>query len=433
MVNLMIPLRASNLNIELSSFHLKIKPIFEIPVTPSLRSFRVSPRAAPGLLGRNPFVWPSLAWNSGATRLVDTRRCIPETPRLRETWHQMAADADYGFNSFLVWSVRDYPFGSSDPLTQGLPEWELQPLPNYYVSRSKPATITCKATPAVQIRFRCAGREVPLKDQTNRDMVDPRTGRKTLISSIQVIKDNVSDYFGEDGYWCQCAAVNNVQGTSMPQSVPSTRGLVEIAGLKRLFERNPRTERVQEGLPTQMECLPPEGKPLPTVFWLKDGVELNVQQDRNYIITSEGNLIINVARKNDTGNYTCGARNLASERHSKWAILTVFVNGGWTKWRPSSECSVSCGDGLQLWSRTCTEPAPYNDGLPCEGGKTEQRVCTRFCNGRCTMTRHRFVCSHSPYCEGCNFGSSFNSFHMLYVLLSCPSEFTLYILHPKCV
>ena len=60
------------------------------------------------------------------------------------------------------------------------------------------------------------------------------------------------------------------------------------------------------------------------VFWLKDNVELNVQQDINFIISSEGSLIINQARLQDTGNYTCGATNQASRRLSDSASLLVY-------------------------------------------------------------------------------------------------------------
>ena len=60
------------------------------------------------------------------------------------------------------------------------------------------------------------------------------------------------------------------------------------------------------------------------VFWLKNGVRINVQTEINYIISSEGNLIINQARLSDMGNYTCGAQNVASKKSSEPATLTVY-------------------------------------------------------------------------------------------------------------
>lgn len=60
------------------------------------------------------------------------------------------------------------------------------------------------------------------------------------------------------------------------------------------------------------------------VFWLKDGEVIDVRKEVNFIISSEGNLIINQARLADMGNYTCGAANEASKRLSESAMLTVY-------------------------------------------------------------------------------------------------------------
>ena len=60
------------------------------------------------------------------------------------------------------------------------------------------------------------------------------------------------------------------------------------------------------------------------VFWLKDGQQIDVKGDINFIISSEGSLIINQARLSDTGNYTCGAQNIVTRRLSKPVPLTVY-------------------------------------------------------------------------------------------------------------
>ena len=60
------------------------------------------------------------------------------------------------------------------------------------------------------------------------------------------------------------------------------------------------------------------------VFWLKDGQQIDVKGDINFIISSEGSLIINQARLLDTGNYTCGAQNIVTRRLSHTVTLTVF-------------------------------------------------------------------------------------------------------------
>jgi len=59
------------------------------------------------------------------------------------------------------------------------------------------------------------------------------------------------------------------------------------------------------------------------VYWLKDGEEIDVKKN-NLVISSEGNLLFSQARLSDTGNYTCGARNVVTKRSSQSAVLTVY-------------------------------------------------------------------------------------------------------------
>ena len=71
--------------------------------------------------------------------------------------------------------------------------------------------------------------QVPFKHQTNMELIDQVTGRKTLQSSIEVTRAEVEDFFGDGGYWCECLAWNTVQGSSSPQHVKSTRAQIELA------------------------------------------------------------------------------------------------------------------------------------------------------------------------------------------------------------
>ena len=60
------------------------------------------------------------------------------------------------------------------------------------------------------------------------------------------------------------------------------------------------------------------------VYWLHNGNKIDVQRDHNFIIASEGNLIINQARFSDSGNYTCVAKNIAREVPSDEVQLFVY-------------------------------------------------------------------------------------------------------------
>ncbi|XP_050391272.1 netrin receptor UNC5C isoform X2 [Patella vulgata] len=269
--------------------------------------------------------------------------------------------------------------GSSNPLAQGLPVFNEEPKDNYYMVKNKPVIISCKATPAILITYVCAGKKMPAKQQVNLELIDPVSGIKTLQSSLELTKEEVEEYYGSDGYWCECYAWNTVPGSSDPQSRKSNRAMVEVAYLKRRFQRVPMSQTMELQSTVELQCLPPEGKPLPEVFWLKDGEMIEVWKEINFIISSEGNLIINQARLKDTGNYTCGAQNPASRRFSESAVLTVFVNGAWSTWSQWTECSAKCGKGTQRRTRTCTDPAPLNGGASCAGEAVNRIACTSIC------------------------------------------------------
>lgn len=51
------------------------------------------------------------------------------------------------------------------------------------------------------------------------------------------------------------------------------------------------------------------------------------------------------------------------------------VVGQWSSWTPWSQCSLSCGPGLQSRYRFCSSPQRSRSGLPCVGAHREDRVC----------------------------------------------------------
>jgi hypothetical protein len=71
------------------------------------------------------------------------------------------------------------------------------------------------------------------------------------------------------------------------------------------------------------------------------------------------------------------------------AILLLFllllfsdwpVNGNWAEWGEWSKCAKSCGGSVVTRKRTCTNPAPLRNGLPCEGNATETAMdCIKHC------------------------------------------------------
>ena len=99
----------------------------------------------------------------------------------------------------------------------------------YYVVKSKPATITCKALGAGHISFKCAGKFIKQHHHTNLVSVDALTQKEVLETKITVTRDEVEEYYGSDGYWCECYASNMKTQTPGETIKQSRRGVIELA------------------------------------------------------------------------------------------------------------------------------------------------------------------------------------------------------------
>ena len=60
------------------------------------------------------------------------------------------------------------------------------------------------------------------------------------------------------------------------------------------------------------------------VSWLRNGVPLDPSSESNFIISSSGSLLILQAKLSDTANYSCVAANVARQRTSPAALVTVY-------------------------------------------------------------------------------------------------------------
>ena len=49
--------------------------------------------------------------------------------------------------------------------------------------------------------------------------------------------------------------------------------------------------------------------------------------------------------------------------------------GHWGRWSTWSECSATCGQGVEHRTRTCTDPTPAAGGKGCVGDKDQQKKC----------------------------------------------------------
>ncbi|CAK1603903.1 unnamed protein product [Parnassius mnemosyne] len=248
-----------------------------------------------------------------------------------------------------------------------LPIFLLEP-ENTYVVKNKAATLKCRAANALDVYFKCNGEKT---EAVNFEFVDPQTGVRIIEGEYKVTREQVEEYFGSDKYQCSCFAWTS-QGQIRSQ--PAT---IELAYIKKHFSVAPQSQLVKQYSPVTFRCEPPPAAPFAQLYWLKNGAPVVV--DDNVQITKEGDLVIKQASLLDMANYTCVAENLAGKRMSEPALLTVFVNGGWTTWSTWVDCYCAGhprerreGRAGRRRERTCTAPRPLNGGQPCIGPSVQK-------------------------------------------------------------
>ncbi|XP_064612418.1 mucin-2-like [Liolophura sinensis] len=62
---------------------------------------------------------------------------------------------------------------------------------------------------------------------------------------------------------------------------------------------------------------------------------------------------------------------------------SAVIHGGWGEWSPWSECSLSCGGGLRVRTRSCDRPPPGCGGQGCIGSIKQKKPCAEE---ECTTT-----------------------------------------------
>ncbi|XP_065675027.1 fibulin-2 isoform X10 [Hydra vulgaris] len=75
------------------------------------------------------------------------------------------------------------------------------------------------------------------------------------------------------------------------------------------------------------------------------------------------------------GGYDCLGLNLDIQYIDNDMLCPV--HGGWTQWSLWSLCSQPC-HGVQTRHRSCTNPIPKYNGLPCSGNNTEHSTCYSY-------------------------------------------------------
>jgi hypothetical protein len=65
------------------------------------------------------------------------------------------------------------------------------------------------------------------------------------------------------------------------------------------------------------------------------------------------------------------------------------VHGGWSSWSDWSTCPVTCGIGMQVRHRNCSNPYPLRYGDHCFGDALEHKICDQKpCDGTFQIKMH---------------------------------------------
>jgi len=273
-----------------------------------------------------------------------------------------------------------------DPSDFALPVYLAEPK-STYASKEQPGILRCRVAHAHKVYFTCDN-EV-LKSSTEKDGVDAKSNSKYKEITIDIKRSQVLDILGE--YSCRCHA------SSLQGEVESGAATVDIAYLRKDFETPPYSTHIEVGSQAELRCHPPKGHPPAQVTsWLRNGVPIETKTDSNFIVSSTGHLLILQATLSDTANYSCVAANVARQRTSEAALVTIYIPGSWSSWGGWSSCNVECGRGVQVRKRTCDSPKPVNGGPGCEGPAIQKKSCSKMCpavNGGWTSWSSWSTCS----------------------------------------
>ncbi|XP_075971191.1 netrin receptor UNC5C-like isoform X2 [Anticarsia gemmatalis] len=255
----------------------------------------------------------------------------------------------------------DYiPLPENDETIDGLPMFLLEPK-NSYVLRNRPANLLCRAANALQVYFKC--NDVRTEKTVQLEHVDPHNGVRVVEAELNVTRNELDG--SSKKYSCDCYAWNS-KGRIRSQGV-----FIEFAYIKKQFVQQPMSSTVEAGRSVTFRCVPPPAAPPPTIKWTRNGITIEPTVET---------LVLPKVTLQDMANYTCVAENIAGRRESDVAVLSVYVNGGWSEWSPWSPCRCGTQTSGRRRTRSCTEPTPANGGAPCRGHASQSDEDCVTCN-----------------------------------------------------
>lgn len=132
---------------------------------------------------------------------------------------------------------------------------------------------------------------------------------------------------------------------------------------------SPPSARIEPGFSLELKCTLPSSNPPAVRSWMRNN--LKIEQSSAVTITQDGSLIIHSAKVQDSGNYSCVAKNIVGRRLSNPVPVVVRSEKRWSDW---SSCNVDC---IKIRQRNCNSKSPDD----CQGKEVETMECR---DGSCT-------------------------------------------------
>lgn len=135
---------------------------------------------------------------------------------------------------------------------------------------------------------------------------------------------------------------------------------------------SPPSARIEPGFSLEIKCTLPSATPPAVRSWLKNGQK--IEQSSQITLTQDGKLIIHSAKVQDSGNYSCVAKNLVARKVSSPVPVIVRSEKRWSEW---SACNIEC---LKFRHRNCNSKSPDDclgkevETAECKDGSCEEKI-----------------------------------------------------------
>lgn len=133
--------------------------------------------------------------------------------------------------------------------------------------------------------------------------------------------------------------------------------------LEKNFILSPPSARIEPGYPLELKCTLPTSNPPAVRTWQKNNEK--IEQSSAITITQDGSLIVHSVKVQDSGNYSCVAKNIVGKRVSHQVPVVVRSEKRWSEW---SACNTDC---IKVRQRNCNSKSPED----CQGKEVETAEC----------------------------------------------------------